>query len=72
MNFIIGLPRTMKQHDTIMVMVEKIREDANFILIKFTPKLAKIIEIFKREILGLHGMPTTIISDRDSKLTSNF
>jgi len=36
MDFIIGLPRTVKQHDSIMVVVDKLRKVAHFILVKTT------------------------------------
>jgi hypothetical protein len=72
MDFIIGLPKTIKQHDAIMVVVDKLSKVAHFIPIKSTYKVVNIAEIFMREIFRLHGMPTTIISDRDPKFTSNF
>jgi hypothetical protein len=72
MDFIIGLLKTVKQHDAIMVVVEKLSKDAHFIPIKSTFKAVNVADIFMKEIFRLHGIPTTIISDRDSKFTSRF
>ena len=70
--FIIGLPRTQKQHDSIMVVVDKLRKSAHFIPVKSTHKDADITGVFLKEIFRLHGVPKMVISDRDVKFTSNF
>ena len=50
MDFIMGLSRTGKQHDSIMVVVDKLMKDAHFIPLKTTHKEANIVDIFMREI----------------------
>jgi hypothetical protein len=65
-------PITTKQHDSIMVVVDKLTKDAHFILVKIVHKAANIVDIYMREIVKLHGVPKTIVSDRDPKFTSNF
>jgi hypothetical protein len=50
MDFITGLPRTEKKHDSIMVMVDKIMKAAHFIPLKTTHKEANVVDIFMREI----------------------
>jgi hypothetical protein len=72
MDFIIGFPRTSKQHDSIMVLVDKITKYAHFIPLKTTHKAADVDDIFLKEVARLHEIPKMILSDRDSKLTSNF
>jgi hypothetical protein len=72
MDFITKLPRTTKKHDSIMVVVDKLTKVSHFIPVKSTHKEANIAEIYMREIAKLHGVPKTIVSDRDSKFTSNF
>jgi hypothetical protein len=72
MDLIIGLPRTGKQHDSIMVVVENLTKAAHFIPLKTTHKAANIVDIFMREIARLHGVPKTIVFDRDPKFTSKF
>jgi hypothetical protein len=55
-----------------MVVVENLTKDAHFILVKLTHKETKFVDIYMREIARLHGIPKTIVSDRDPKFTSNF
>jgi hypothetical protein len=50
MDFITNLPRTTKQHDSIMVVVEKITKDTHFIPLKSVHKATDIVEIYIREI----------------------
>jgi hypothetical protein len=72
MDFITGLPTSARQNDTIMVVVDKLSKSAHFIPIKSTCKVIDIANIFMKEIFRLHGMPKEIMSDRDTKFTSNF
>jgi hypothetical protein len=72
MDFITGLPRMSKQHDSIMVVVDKLTKAAHFIPLKTTHKAAYVVDIFLKEVARLHGIPKTIVSDRDPKFTSNF
>jgi hypothetical protein len=70
--FITGLPRTNKQHDSIIVVVDKLTKASHFVHVKTTHTMANIAEIFMKEIARLHWIPRTIISDRDTNLNSNF
>ena len=72
MDFITGLPMTWRQHDSIMVVVDKLTKASHFILVKSTHKTNDIAKIFMKEIFKLHGFPKAIVSDRDVKFTSNF
>jgi hypothetical protein len=63
MDFIKGLPKSTKQNDTIMVVVEKLSKDAHIIPVKSTCKAIDISNIFMKKIFKLHGMPKEIISD---------
>ena len=63
---------TMRQHDSIVVVVDKLTKASHFILVKSTYKVDAIVNIFMKEIFRLHGFPKAIISDRDTKFTSNF
>jgi hypothetical protein len=71
-DFIIGLPKTIKQHDGIMVVLDKLSKEAHIVPIKSTFKAINIANVFMKEIFILHGFFKTIISDRDAKFTSNF
>ena len=72
MDFIIGFPMAMRQHDSIMVVVDKLKKESHFILVKSTYKTDAIAKIFMKDIFRLHGFPKAIIFDRDTKFTSNF
>jgi hypothetical protein len=72
MDFITKLPRKSKQHDAIMVVVDKLTKDSHFIPMKVTHKATNIVDICMREVTCLHGIPKTIVSDRDPKFTSKF
>jgi hypothetical protein len=72
MDLIIGFPRTSKQHDAIMVVVDKLTKAAHFIPLKTTHKTTHVVDIYMREVARLHGIPKTIVSDRDPKFTSKF
>jgi hypothetical protein len=72
MDLITGFPRTSKQHDAIMVVVEKLTKAAHFIPLKTTHKETVFVDIYMKEITRLHGIPKTIVSDRDPNFTSKF
>jgi hypothetical protein len=55
-----------------MVVVDKLTKVVHFIPVKSTHKATNIVDIYMRDIFKLHGVPKTIVSDRDSKFTSNF
>ena len=63
---------TWRQHDSIMVVVDKLTKAAHFITVKSTYETGDIAKIFMKEIFKLHGLPKAIVSDRDVKFTSNF
>ena len=72
LDFIKGLPKTKKQNDSIMVVVNKLEKYAHFIPVKSTYKSINIADIFMRENFRLHGIPKAIISYQDVKFTSKF
>jgi hypothetical protein len=72
MDFITGLPRTDKQHDSIMVVVDKLTKATHFIPLKTTHKASNVVNIYMREVSRLHCIPKTIVFDRDSEFTSKF
>ena len=72
MDFITRLPMTWRQHDSIMVVVDKLTKETHFIPVNSMHKADDITKIFMKEIFKLHGLPKAIVSDRDVKFTSNF
>lgn len=70
--FITVLPRSKREHDSIMVVVYTLIKEAHFIQVQSTYGTSRATNIFMKEILRLHGVPKMIVSNRDSKFTSNF
>jgi hypothetical protein len=72
MDFITKLPKTPRNVDTIWVIVDRLTKSAHFIAIRETIPLQKLADIYVREIVCRHGVPVSIISDRDTRFTSQF
>ena len=72
MDFVVGLPRTTSGNDTIWVIVDRLTKSAHFIAIKATFSVEKLAELYVNQVVKLHGVPRSIISDRDGRFTSRF
>ncbi|KAL5564136.1 hypothetical protein UlMin_027300 [Ulmus minor] len=72
MDFVVGLPRTAKVHDAIWVVVDRLTKSAHFMSIKTTFSLEQLAALYVQEIVRLHGVPKSIVSDRDARFTSKF
>ena len=72
MDFVMGLPRTSKGNNAIWVIVDRLTKTAHFIPIKEDFSLDQLARIYVKEVVRLHGVPTSIVSDRDPRFTSNF
>ncbi|KAK4406476.1 Transposon Ty3-I Gag-Pol polyprotein [Sesamum angolense] len=71
-DFVLGLPRTLRKHDAIWVIVDRLTKSAHFLQIRLGDSLAKLAELYVSEIVRLHGVPLSIVSDRDPRFTSRF
>ena len=72
MDFVTGLPKTPKNHDSVWVVVDRLKKSAYFIPVQTTHTMDKLVELYIKEIVILHGMPQSIVSNRDSRFTSKF
>ena len=72
MDFVSGLPRTTTGYDAVWVIVDRLTKSAHFLPIRTTYSVDKLAELFIKEIVRLHGVPLSIVSDRDTRFTSRF
>ena len=71
MDFIIGLPRTRRQHDSIWVIVDRMTKSSSFLSLKTTDSVEDYAKLYINEIWRLHGVPLSIISDIGRQFTSH-
>nr|GEW36441.1 putative reverse transcriptase domain-containing protein [Tanacetum cinerariifolium] len=72
MYFVSGLPRTLSGYDTNWVIVDRLTKSTHFLPLKKTDSMEKLTQLYLKEIVYTHGVPVSIISDRDSHFTSRF
>ena len=72
MDFIMKLPRTARGVDSIWVIVDRLTKSAHFIPMQESISAEKLADIYIREIVARHGVPVSVISDRDVRFTSRF
>lgn len=72
MDFIVGLPRTWRQHESIWVIVDCMTKQAHLSPVKVFDSEEDYVKLYIREIVRLHGVLLSIISDRGTQFTSQF
>ncbi|GJZ72118.1 putative reverse transcriptase domain-containing protein [Tanacetum coccineum] len=72
MDFVTKLPRTSSGYDTIWVIVDCLTKSAHFLPMRENDSMDKLARLYMKEVVTRHGIPVSIICDRDGRFTSNF
>ena len=72
MDFVTHLPRTLWRHDAVWVIVDRLTKLAHFLVVRMTFTLEEFCWLYIREIVQLHGVLVSIVSDRDPRFTAHF
>ena len=72
MDLITQLPKTSTGYDAILVVVDKYSKMLHIIPTTTTVTAPDLAKLFFKEIVRLHGIPSSVISDRDPRFTSSF
>ncbi|GJZ45072.1 putative reverse transcriptase domain-containing protein [Tanacetum coccineum] len=72
MDFITKLPKTLSGYDTIWVIVDRLTKSAHFLPMKVTYTMERLAIIYLKEVVSMHEVPISIISDCDSRFTLHF
>ena len=64
MDFVVGLPRTRGQNDSIWVIVDRLTKSSHFIHVKSTYRAEDYARLYTDEIVGWNRIPLSIILDR--------
>jgi hypothetical protein len=72
MDFIVGLPKTSRGFDSIWVIVDRLTKSAHFLPVRIEHSAMTYAKLYIAQILSLHGVPKTIVSDRGTQFVNNF
>ena len=72
MDFVTALPRSSKGNNVVWVVVDRLTKSAHFIPFRVGQSTEVLAGRYLREVVRLHGVPASIVSDRDSRFRSHF
>ena len=70
MDFVVGLPRTWVDYDAIWIIVDRLTKSMHFLAIRNNFSLDKLAKLYIGEIVKLHGVSMSIVSNRDPRFIS--
>ena len=71
-DFVVGLPKTLGKFDSSWFVVDRLTKSYRFILVSVDYNAKHLARIYLKEIVRLHYVPLTIISDHGTLFTSKF
>ena len=72
MDFVTHLPRTPRSHDAVWVIMDQLTKSAHFLVVQMTFTFDEFCRLYIQEIIRLHGVPVSIVSNRDPRFTARF
>lgn len=72
LDLIVALPRTKSGQDAVVVFVDKLTKMVHYVATTTNVTAPQLSQIFMREVCRLHGVPESILSDRDPRFTAHF
>ena len=72
MDFVTHLQWTQRRHDVVQVVVDRLTKSAHFLAVQMTFTLKEFCRLYIREIVRLHGVSFSIVSDRDPRFMAHF
>ena len=72
MDFLTHLPRTSRKHDAVWMIVDRLTKSAHFLVMRMTFTLEEFCRLYIREIVRLHGVSVSIVSNRDPRFKAHF
>ena len=69
MEFVSGFPLTQRKHDSVWVIVDRLTKFAHFLPVRLDYSMDRLTELYVNEIVLLHRIPLSIVSDRDPRFT---
>ena len=72
MDFVTHLPQTLRRHEAVWAIVDRLMKSAYFLAMRMTFTLEKFYRLYIQELIRLHGMPVSIVLDRDPRFTTHF
>ena len=72
MDFVTHFPWIPRRHNAVWVIVDRLTKSTHFIVVWMTFTLEEFYRLYIREIIRLHGLPVSIVSNRDPRFTTHF
>ena len=72
MDYVTHLPWTLRRHDAVWVIVDRLMKSAHFLAVRMTFMLEEFCRFYISEVVPLHGVPMSIVSDKDPKFSAHF